>query len=252
MADDDALLRPLAERGAPLTARDVVTALCLRAATASGRPRVASAMIMSADGRAQVTDRSVGLGNPADRDLLRELRTGADAILAGSRTLAAERYATLLDEDHREHRTAEGLAPHPIVVTVSRGLDLPVGEIPLFDEEGVPIVVYTEADGDLDDCGADVEVRRVDDLDLAAVLDDLGRRRGVRGVTCEGGPALLRELLAAGLLDTFLLTVAPKLVAGEAITVLQGDLLGDEGLDLALEDVLRAEDHLFLRYVPRS
>ncbi len=207
-------------------------------------------MIVSADGRAQLTDRSVGLGNPADRSLLRELRTGADAVLAGARTLHAEGYATLLDPDQREHRVGQGRRPHPVVATVSRALDLPVDEIPLFAETGVPIVVATEsADGTLPERGADVRLARFSDgLALPAMLADLHATDGVRGLTCEGGPGLLRELLAAGCVDDLLVTVAPKLVAGETLTMLQGDRFGDRGLDLVLLDVHRAGDHLFLHY----
>lgn len=207
-------------------------------------------MIVSADGRAQLTDRSVGLGNPADRSLLRELRTGADAVLAGTRTLHAERYATLLDPDQRAHRVERGLRPHPVVATVSRTLDLPVGEIPLFAEPDVPIVVATaSAGGELPDLGAPVRVARfADGLTFGAVLADLRATDGVRGVTCEGGPGLLRELLAQGCVDDLLVTVAPKLVAGETLTMLQGDRFGDRGLDLGLVDVHRAGDHLFLHY----
>ncbi len=249
---DDRLV-PLGPAGPPRSARDVVEALRLRdPGLTAQRTRVVAAMVASADGRAQLADRSVGLGNAADRALLRELRTGADAVLLGSRTLAAERYANLLDEDQVAHRTAGGHDPHPIVATVSRELDIPVDEIPLFAEADVPIVVYTEAAGDLGRPGADLEVRRLPDLTPGALLDDLRRRRGVRAVSCEGGPALLRALLGEGRLDVLMLTLAPKLVAGDTLTTLTGERFGDSGLDLRLEDVLRAEDHLFLRYVPES
>jgi riboflavin biosynthesis pyrimidine reductase len=248
-ADDR--LTPLGPAAAPRTARDVVSALRLRDPRLTAeRPRVVAAMVASADGRAQLTDRSVGLGNAADRALLRELRTGADAVLSGARTLAAERYANLLDEDQVAHRKADGHAPHPVVATVSRNLDIPVGEIPLFAESGVPIVVYTEAAGDLGRPGADLEVRRLPAVTPGALLDDLHRRHGVRAVSCEGGPALLRALLGEARLDVLMLTLAPKLVAGDALTTLSGERFGDAGLDLRLEDVLRAEDHLFLHYVP--
>ncbi len=141
-------------------------------------------------------------------------------------------------------------------MTVSRRLDLPVDEIPLFGEAGVPIVVATEAqDGELSHCEADVEVWRygVGELTFPALLRDLRTRRGVRGVTCEGGPGLLRALLAQNGLDELLLTIAPKLVAGEALTVLQGDRFAERGLDLELVDVHRSGHHMFLRYsVPSS
>src|SRR5205823_3699071 len=110
-----------------------------------GRPRVAAAMIATADGRAAIAGRSVALGHPDDRALLRELRTGADAVLAGSATMAAERYANLLDADQRAHRAAAGEPEHPLVVTVSRRMDLPL-DIPLLGEAGVPVLVFTESD----------------------------------------------------------------------------------------------------------
>lgn len=245
----DDRLTPLGPTGAARTARDLVAGLRLDEPVGD-RPRVVAAMIVSADGRAQLTDRSVGLGNPADRSLLRELRTGADAVLAGARTLHAEGYATLLDPDQREHRVGLGMRPHPVVATVSRSLDVPVAEIPLFAEDGVPIVVATEsADGTLPERGADVRVARFPDgLALPAVLADLRATDGVRGLTCEGGPGLLRELLAQDCVDDLLVTVAPKLVAGETLTMLQGDRFGDRGIDLELRDVHRAGDHLFLHY----
>ena len=81
-------------------------------------------MIASIDGRAQVHGRSVALGHPADREVFRELRTAADAILVGSRTIEAERYADMLDEHQREHRRSLGLPAEPILATVSRSLDV--------------------------------------------------------------------------------------------------------------------------------
>jgi riboflavin biosynthesis pyrimidine reductase len=229
--------------------RDLVDGLGLRAARgAGGRPRVVAAMIASADGRATVKGRSVGLGHPADRALLRELRTGADAILVGTGTMAAERYANLLDADQRAHRLALGLAEHPLVVTVSRRLKLPVAEAPIFSEPGRRLLVFTESDAPAPQAGAEIElVRRAPGtLDLTVVLQELGRR-GVRGVLCEGGPTLLRELVAQGGLDDVLLTVAPLLVGGRAVSILEGDAL-PEPARLALREVHRADDHVFLHY----
>ena len=75
------------------------------------RPRVVAAMIGAADGRATVDGRAGGLGSPADRSVLRELRTAADALLVGSATLIAEGYATLLDPPQQEARARARPAP---------------------------------------------------------------------------------------------------------------------------------------------
>ena len=238
----------LGPTGAAVTPREVVEALGLRRPV-RGRPRVVAAMIASVDGRATVHGRSVALGHPEDRAQLRELRAGADAILVGSATLAAERYANLLDEDQRERRRAAGLPPHPVLATVSRQGTLRPADVPVFAEPGVPIAVYTEREARFDDAAADVTVHVLGEggLTLARVLESLHRDHGVDGVSCEGGPSLLRQLVAEGCLDDLLLTVAPLLVAGDGPTALTGAAL-DPPPRLTLRAVHRADDHLFLHY----
>jgi riboflavin biosynthesis pyrimidine reductase len=243
-------LRRLGDAGSR-TVRELVASLGLGEGAGprppAGRPRVVADMVVTVDGRAAVSGTSVALGHPADRALLRELRTAADAILVGASTLRAERYANLLDEEQRARRVAAGRPPHPLVVTVSRRLDVVTAEIPLFAEEGVPIAVFAQGDGgSLPDVAADAEVVRLEALTLTAVLELLGAR-GIRGVLCEGGPTLLRRLVGEGAVDDLLLTVAPLLAAGDAPSILEGDVL-DGPARLALLDVHRADDHAFLHY----
>lgn len=220
------------------------------ALAADGRPRVIASMIASADGRAAVAGRSVGLGHPADTALLRELRTAVDAILVGPGTLRAEGYAQLLDDDQRERRVERGLAAEPIVATIARRGDVPVG-VPLFAEPSARIQVYTEAEppASLAACAAEVAVERCPPGGArpAAALGHLAAERGVRSVLCEGGPTLLRALVASGCLDDLLLTLAPLLAAGDAPTVLAGAALDPPGR-LVLRDVHRAGEHLFMHY----
>jgi len=245
----DATLQRL-DPGARRTARELVDGLSLAAGGEGGRPRVLSAMIASADGRAAVAGRSVALGHPADRALLRELRTGVDAILVGTGTLAAERYANLLDADQRAARADAGRPEHPLVATISRRLTLPVDTVPLFAEPETEIVVFTAA-GEATpapDVGARLVVERLgaDRLTLPVVLEQLAAR-GVRSVLCEGGPRLLRRLVADDRLDDLLLTVAPLLVAGPAPSILEGDALPGPPR-LALREVHRGGGHVFLHY----
>jgi riboflavin biosynthesis pyrimidine reductase len=246
----DAALRPLADTSTGWSARKVVRALGLREPNPGdpSRPRVVASMIASVDGRTAVQGRSVGLGHPADRALLRELRTGVDAILVGAATLRAERYANLLDPDQRADRVANGLEPEPVVATVSRRLDLPT-DIPLLAEATARVQVYTETEGEVPTQGAWVSAQRFEPggLTMPAILEHLRRERGARAVLCEGGPTLLRELVAAHCIDDLLLTVAPMLVAGEAPTALSGAAL-EPPAPLTLRDIHRADDHLFLHY----
>jgi riboflavin biosynthesis pyrimidine reductase len=231
----------------PRPAREAVAALRLDQPEAA-RPRVVAAMVASIDGRVQLNGRSVGLGNPADRELFRELRTAADAILVGSRTIEAERYADLLDDHQREERLVRGLSATPLVATVSRRLDVDL-TVPLFHEPDTRIIVYTEADGDVRGCEADVSIHRFapGTLNVPAILAHLGGEHGVRGVTCEGGPRLLREVVVQHCLDDLVITIAPLLVGGDARTTLEGPPLG-ELVRLDLQAVYRANGHVFLHY----
>jgi riboflavin biosynthesis pyrimidine reductase len=212
---------------------------------------VVVAMIGSADGRATVQGRAGGLGNPADRALLRSLREACDAMLVGSATLIAERYATLLDPEQRERRLAQGDPPEPLMATISRGLDRRLFDVPLFAEPGTRLLVCTESQDVIPAVAADVRARRFGPgmLTARACLEHLHAEHGARVVVSEGGPTLLRELLAERLVDDLVLTIAPKLVAGDGPSVVSGAVL-EPPLPLALRAVLRGEDHLFLHYVP--
>jgi riboflavin biosynthesis pyrimidine reductase len=246
----DDRLRPLADTSTGWPARKVVRALGLReeGSAPPGRPRVVADMIASADGRAAVQGRSVALGHPADRALLRELRAAVDAILVGTATLRAERYANLLDDDQREQRVAAGLEPEPVVATISRRLDVPT-DIPLLADATARVQIYTEAEGEVPSQGAWVAVHRFapGTLTVPAVLAHLAHERGARAVLCEGGPRLLREVVAANCLDDLMLTFAPMLLGGPELALLRGDPL-DPPAGLELRDVHRAGDHVFLHY----
>lgn len=204
-----------------------------------GERRVVAVMIASADGRTAINDTSAGLGHPADTALLREVRTAAEVILVGAGTLVAEGYANLLDDEQCARRVAAGRSPHPTVVTISRRLDIP--DVALAKED-VPFVVYSEESGD-----GPGEVRTLASVTVENVLDDLGPC----AVLCEGGPHLLRQLAASGLLDEILITISPLIVGGDSSGLLAGNAL-PEPQEFGLVDVARADDHLFLHYRRKS
>jgi riboflavin biosynthesis pyrimidine reductase len=218
-------------------AAEVIAALGLRERGAVGdRPRVVAAMIASLDGRAAVQGRSVGLGHPEDRALLRGLRAGADAVLVGAATVRAERYARLFDGDTKRV---------PLIAVATRTGDVP-WEVGLFAEPGTRVAVYAPAPVAVPDgLAAAVQARVAEGP--AAIVADLARRDGAQLVLCEGGPRLLRALVAAGVLDDLVLTLAPLLVAGDAPAPLAGPAL-DPPARMALRGLWRADDHVFLHY----
>ncbi len=231
--------------GEELAAEALVGGLGLDGDGRPGLPRIVAIMIASVDGRTAIDGSSTELGHPEDRALLRGLRGAADCLLVGTGTIAAEGYARLLDPEQRAARVVAGRPPHPLFATVSRSGDVP-WETPVFAESGVEKQVYV---GSHVEAPAGVVGTAVDVVagGPRGALEHLHAARAVRSVACEGGPRLLRALLADDLVDDLLLTVAPLLVAGGGPTVATGAAL-DPPLRMSLRGVARADDHLFLHY----
>ncbi|HMQ28192.1 MAG TPA: dihydrofolate reductase family protein [Acidimicrobiales bacterium] len=213
-------------------------------------------MVGGLDGSAAVGGRVGALTGGVDAELFRRLRALADVVLVGAETVRAEGYGPVrLPDDLRAERTAAGRSPVPPIVVVSRSLRLDWAG-PLFAETdpasptavAVPAPVLGSPPAEEARRHAEVLAVETDDGDalsvpalLAAIAD-----RGHDVVLCEGGPALLGELVAAGRLDELCLTVAP-VVGGDPLPVVRTP----PGMPLrsfALRGVASADGSLFLRY----
>jgi riboflavin biosynthesis pyrimidine reductase len=86
-----------------------------------------------------------------------------------------------------------------------------------------------------------------DEVDLPLALDRLAAL-GHEQVLCEGGPALFRGALAAGVVDELNLSIAPALVGGRYRLVDQ--LPGV--VRLGLRQLLEEDGMLFARYDVRT
>jgi 5-amino-6-(5-phosphoribosylamino)uracil reductase len=214
------------------------------------RPWVVANFIASVDGRAAFMGRSGALGDPADRYVFHALREQVDAVLAGTRTLAVERYGRLIrDPEARRRRTEAGLAPEPLACIVTRSGEVPA-DIPLFAEPEARIVVFTAAQLDLTGTSAQLQLIRVDrgELTMTTVLRRLRSDYGVRSLLCEGGPTLFSALVQERSADELFLTVAPKLVGGGVEPAITG---GPELQELQPVQVVWALEHdgaLYMRY----
>ena len=88
-------------------------------------PTLRANFIASADGAATVGGLSGGLHGPGDKEIFDALRMVCDALVVASGTVQAENYDALrLTPEARAWRTAHGLPGFPLMVIVSRSLDL--------------------------------------------------------------------------------------------------------------------------------
>ncbi|HEY4022566.1 MAG TPA: dihydrofolate reductase family protein, partial [Pseudonocardiaceae bacterium] len=119
------------------------------------------------------------------------------------------------------------------------------------DTEVAPIIYTTSAADEgrrtaVAEAGAEVVLVGSDQVDLHALVADLGRR-GLHRVNCEGGPRLFGSFIAADLVDELCLSVAPLLTSGDSGRIAVGSF-PPEPQRLHLRSVLHAEDMLMLRY----
>jgi riboflavin biosynthesis pyrimidine reductase len=217
------------------------------------RPWVLTNFATTADGRATIDGRSGPIGDDGDLELFRRLRTQVDALLIGTRTLGIERYGRAVRRPElRAAREALGLAPEPLVATVTRSGELPL-EIPLFQEPGADVVVFAPTETPAPDCPACVTVVRLDpaELTLTTALRHLRAERRVRSLLCEGGPTLMGALLHERLVDEVFLTLAPQLAGGgTGPTMTSGPALAEPDA-LELTWALERAGSLYLRYAVR-
>jgi len=218
----------------------------------AGRPYVVANMVVTADGWAAIGGRSGPIGGEADHALFHALRGRVDAVLAGTRTLAAESYGRLIrDGFRRAERERRGLTGDPLACVLTRSGRVPDG-IPLLGDPDSTVVVYSGRPVTLGECAATVHVNVLDEYSAAAALSALRADHGVRSLLCEGGPSLLAGLLAEAVVDELFLTVSPLLGGGDPPrTVTAGPALPDPAR-LELLSALENDGELLLRYRVRQ
>ena len=197
-------------------------------------------MVTTLDGAASGADGRTGsINTEADRQVFQLLRALADVIIVGAGTARAEGYRAPRPPEGwlgsvREGRSA---APSLTVVTRTGNLPLPL-TVPPEDDAGDSGEVFLVTCGVADDRAVDaarealgeehVLVLGEDEVDLPAMIEQLADR-GLTRMLTEGGPTLLHDMAAAGLVDEVCLTVVPQLLGGNHPRILMG-----EGVDVPL------------------
>jgi riboflavin biosynthesis pyrimidine reductase len=209
-------------------------------------------MVMSADGSASVDGKSGGLSSAGDKRVFGILRMLADVVLAGSATVTTEEYKPARPRPALA-ALRKGRPATATIAVITGSLDLNLAT-PLFADappDARTIVITSEAaPADRRAAAAkvaDVIVAGEKTVDLPTALTALAGR-GLGRVICEGGPHLLGQIAATGLLDELSLTISPTLAGPGPGRILAGSPF--PALTMTLAQALTEDSYLFCRYLP--
>lgn len=216
-------------------------------------PWLRANMVSSLDGAAQHDGRSQPISSATDMRIFGTLRALADAVVVGAQTVRLEGYRPArAREPFAKRRSAAGQGRVAAIAVVSASLELDFS-LPLFTEPLVPTLVLTGAAAPPDrirtaqKAGAEVVIAGDGPgVEPARAVRALAERGMVRLLT-EGGPRLLGQFVAAGVLDELCLTLSPMLTAGDAQRIAGGPSLRVPER-FALAAVLEEAGFLFTRY----
>jgi riboflavin-specific deaminase-like protein len=218
------------------------------------RPYILLSCGMSIDGYlGSAAPRRLELSNSADFDRVDAVRASCDAILVGANTVRTDNPRLLVrSQDRRDQRTARGLPPSPIKVTLTERVELDPGA-DFFTTGDAEKLVYCSSPSVGDarsrlggvatvvDGGRQVQMRRLS--------EDLGAR-GVQRLMVEGGGTVHTQFLTNDLADELQLVVAPFFVGDSRATRFVGDgrFPWNPGRRATLAGVRQIGDVVLLRY----
>lgn len=222
----------------------------------AGRIPVATNMVTSLDGRAQLAGTAEGLSGRADRRLMRLYRAAFDAVGSGAETLRRTDFWSSLPDDLAARRSAEGRDPQPLAVVIAGN-----GAVPFdrrwygFHQRRLLVVgrgsPHAAAGARPLPGGTDLIVAPTDRPEPAWTLARLAER-GIGSLLLEGGPTTNSAFLAAGCLDELCWTLGARVIAADALTMFAtppgGSPFATEPREARLASILRSDDELFLRY----
>ena len=218
------------------------------------RPYTLLSCALSIDGYlGRPTPPRLELSNDADRDRVDGVRASCDAILVGAGTVRNDNPRLLVhSKARRDERTARGLAPSPIKVTVTEGVELDA-RADFFTTGDTEKLVYVASRRVADARSRLGPVATVVDggypMAMSAISEDLAAR-GVQRLLVEGGGKVHTQFLTDDLADELQLVVAPFFVGDSRAPrfVSDGRFPWNPGRRATLAEARQIGDVALLRY----
>lgn len=183
------------------------------------RPQVILKLAVSADGKiGKAGEGQVAITGAEARQAVHRLRAECDAILVGIGTALADDPELTVRIPGLEDRS-------PVRIILDSNLQIPLSSMLVRTARQVPVMVVTNTKAAPHDLarqlmqggvlkGAGVEI--VDAPDLAELLETLADR-GMSNLLVEGGAAVARSFLTAGLVDRVLLFEGPDAIGADGV-----------------------------------
>ena len=187
------------------------------------RPYTAIQMVMTVDGAIKgPTDDYWPISLEADQRTFRRFRAHFDAVLHGARTLGMRIDRYMWSAELQGERRRRGLHEPPLFIVVSNSGRIDPAD-PVFERRSYPIAPMVGRSGGRRVTSGLSEVAEIvrggdESVDLAGLMRYLADERGRGALVCEGGAILNYQMLAAGLVDEFFITVTPSIIGGTAAT----------------------------------
>lgn len=214
------------------------------------RPFCTAKWAMTLDGK-MATDSgdSQWISSEPSRRLVHEWRKQCDAVLVGSGTATH-------DNPRLNVRMVEGDNPYRVVIDSKAALSIDSNLVKCPDPDKTIVVAGENADKEKIEAlrGAGVEVATVKELDGRVDLKEAYQylaSRKLMNLFCEAGPVLQGALLQAGLIDSVLTFVSPKISGGslnspfstmKLKSMSEAVLLDEVSLEIVGEDILIKAD----------
>ena len=218
----------------------------------SGMPFVTMKSAMTLDGKTATSNGdSKWISSEASRRLVHRLRSRADAVMTGIGTLLA-------DDPQLTVRMVKG--KQPLRVVIDPRLETPVDCALMEDASAIPVIIATASSDDSKSAllaakGAEVLTCRDAGgrVDLKGLLRLLGSR-GIQSILLEAGERLCGEMQRLGLIDRYILFIAPKLLGGEGKGLFAGTAVDwmQDAARVTIRKVARSGGDMLVIAVPED